>query len=448
MEGTVYKTKESVLHRAQEIINIPLGDIDTTGRLSTGKGAIGTVIEESWFGYRPNNDANPDFPEAGVELKVTPYFYNKKGEISAKERLVITIINYMTEYLKTFEESDFWHKSETLLIMSYEHLKNVPKTAFTISKAILFSFPEEDLLIIKDDWGKIIAKIKAGEAHLITEGDTMYLVACPKGATSKTLREQPFNTIPAKQRAYSLKQKYMTMILRKYIFGKDESERVIKDWHVLEHKNFEQYIVEKLVLYYGKTQEQLKEIFGINSSAKNINELLLAKMLDVKGKITCTTEFQSACILPKTIRIQKNGHIREDMSFPSFEFIKIIKETWEDSKLRNYLEPTKFLFVIFQENEDGELVFNRVMFWNMPAKDLEEVRRVWERTISIIKEGVKLYSDGRVVKNNLPKKSESPIAHVRPHARNANDTCLLPNGEVMSKQCFWLNNKYIERIIG
>ena len=73
MEGTEYRTKDAVLERAQEIIGIPLKNVDKKGRLATGKGAIGTVIEESWFGYSPNSESEPDFPEAGVELKVTPY---------------------------------------------------------------------------------------------------------------------------------------------------------------------------------------------------------------------------------------------------------------------------------------------------------------------------------------------------------------------------------------
>lgn len=108
MEGTQYVTKESILRRAQEIKGIPLRDVDKTGRLATGKGAIGTVIEESWFGYTPNSESEPDFPEAGVELKVTPYLRGKNG-IRAKERLVCNIINYMEEYDKTFQTSAFWH---------------------------------------------------------------------------------------------------------------------------------------------------------------------------------------------------------------------------------------------------------------------------------------------------------------------------------------------------
>lgn len=115
MEGTQYTTKEELVKRAKEVKGIPLRDVDTTGRLSTGKGAIGTVIEESWFGYTPNSESEPDFPEAGVELKVTPYIRGRKG-IRAKERLVCNIINYMEEYDKTFQTSSFWHKCNTMLL--------------------------------------------------------------------------------------------------------------------------------------------------------------------------------------------------------------------------------------------------------------------------------------------------------------------------------------------
>ena len=138
VEGTQYVTKESILRRAQEIKGIPLRDVDKTGRLATGKGAIGTVIEESWFGYTPNSESEPDFPEAGVELKVTPYLRGKNG-IRAKERLVCNIINYMEEYDKTFQTSAFWHKCNTMLLMSYEHLADKPKGDYRIDEAVLVS---------------------------------------------------------------------------------------------------------------------------------------------------------------------------------------------------------------------------------------------------------------------------------------------------------------------
>ncbi len=444
MEGTEYKTKESVLKRGQEIIGIPLREVDKTGRLSTGKGAIGTVIEESWYGYRPNSESEPDFPEAGVELKATPYIRGKRGQIRAKERLVCNIINYMEEYKNSFKDSSFWHKCQTILILSYEHLKDKPKGDFTIDKAVLFSYPEEDLVIIERDFATIMGKIKAGKAHEISEGDTMYLGACTKGANASSVRVQPFSDLPAKQRAYSLKTSYMTHVLNTYIFGNAECEKIVKDWRQLQTTSFEDYIIKKVSPYFGKTQNELKSIFGVDSSAKNLNELLLAKMLGIKGKIAATDEFQKANIIPKTIRLRRDDTIEECMSFPNFDFIKLSQETeWEESELYNYLAPTKFLFVIFKEQDNGELVFERIKFWNIPNDDLEEVHKVWQRTIAIINDGVELTPTSRGVSNNLPKQSENMVAHVRPHAKDGNDKLSLPDGRMMTKQCFWLNNTYI-----
>ena len=441
-----YTTKESILRRAQEAIGIPLSEIDQTGRLNTGKGAIGTVLEESWFGYAPNSEAEPDFPDAKVELKATPYIKTTSG-VRAKERLVCNIINYMTEYKKTFQTSDFWHKCETLLIMSYEYKYNLSKGDYTIDKAVLFSFPKEDLVIIEQDWEKIISKIRAGQAHLITEGDTLYLAACTKGATSATVRQQPFSDIPAKQRAYSLKSSYMTRILNSYIFGTEEDEHIITDWRVLTKKSFEEIIIEKLYPYYGKTVHSLAAYFNLVMTAKNANELLLSKMLGIEGRASKTVEFQNASIVPKTIRIQKSGRIKESMSFPTFKFMDIIEEDWETSSLREMLEPTKFMFVIFREKQNGEYYFERVQFWNIPVEDLEEVHRVWKRTVEVIKSGVELRFDGRVTHNNLPKQSESRVAHVRPHAKDKSDVYPLPDGRTMPKQCFWLNRTYVEEVV-
>lgn len=443
MEGTQYTTKEAILKRALEIKGISLRDIDTTGRLATGKGAIGTVIEESWFGYSPNSESEPDFPEAGVELKVTPYIRGRNG-IRAKERLVCNIINYMEEYDKTFDTSAFWHKCNTMLLMSYEHLADRPKGDFRIDEAILFSFPEEDLIIIEHDWETIINKVRAGKAHEISEGDTLYLAACTKGANASSVRPQPFSPVMAKQRAYSLKSSYMTQILNKYIFGNVQNPRIIRHWSFLQHCTFEDYIIRKVSEFYGRTQQELKAFFGVESNAKSLNEILLARMLNVSGRIAYTEEFQKAGIIPKTIRVQYDGSIRESMSFPTFDFIELSREDdWEESDLYNYLAPTKFMFVIFQQRADGQYVFDRVMFWNIPNEDLEQVRLVWERTVYIIREGVQLIPTARGISNNLPKKTENPVAHVRPHGIDASDKLPLPDGRMMTKQCFWLNNTYI-----
>ena len=312
MSGSIYDTPAKVLKRAQEAIGKKIKDIDTTGRLETGKGAIGTIIEESWFGYSPNSTAEPDFPEAGVELKVTPYKRTSKG-ISAKERLVCNIIDYMTEHEKTFESSSFWHKCQKMVIMSYKYEDGVAKGEFSIDNALLFTFPNEYRAVIKNDWEKIVAKIRAGEAHLLTEGDTLYLAACTKGKNSSSVRRQPFSKIPAKQRAYSLKASFMTNILRRYIFGNENDEKIIKDWHLLETNSLEGIIEKKVSEYIGKTQRELKEKFNIDNSPKNLNMLLFSRMIGLSGDAERAHEFENANIIPKTICVDKDGSIKESM---------------------------------------------------------------------------------------------------------------------------------------
>ena len=140
---------------------------------------------------------------------------------------------------------------------SYEHLLDRPQGDFKIDAAILFSFPEEDLVIIENDWKTIMEKVRSGRAHELSEGDTMYLAACTKGATAASVRPQPFSAIPAKQRAYSLKSSYMTQILNIYIFGDAQSERIIKDPAELQEGKFEDYLRRKLSPYFFPKQNLL-----------------------------------------------------------------------------------------------------------------------------------------------------------------------------------------------
>lgn len=71
------------------------------------KGSLGGIIEEALFGIEANGESEPDFIDAGIELKVTPYRRNKDNTLSAKERLVLNMIDYMTEYKNDFLSSHF-----------------------------------------------------------------------------------------------------------------------------------------------------------------------------------------------------------------------------------------------------------------------------------------------------------------------------------------------------
>ena len=167
------------------------------------KGSLGQLIEKHFFFYDINNNSEADFNEAGVELKVTPYIIKTNGDLRAKERLVLTIINYMKDYKEAdFLKSHVYEKCALMLLIYYLYEPNKERLDYLINYIKLFQIPEEDLEIIKNDYKIIIDKIKNGKAEEISEGDTNYLGACTKGANANSLREQPFSDVKAMQRAF------------------------------------------------------------------------------------------------------------------------------------------------------------------------------------------------------------------------------------------------------
>ncbi|XZK27847.1 Sau3AI family type II restriction endonuclease [Clostridium perfringens] len=485
MPSSSYKTKEAVLLKGREAIGIPFEKIDKSNKLKEAKGGIGKMIEADWFDIENNNTPEPDFKEAGVELKVTPYFYNSRG-LRAKERLVCNIINYEKENINNFYESSFWKKNENILLMSYhdttpeidakrkknkeEKLTNDEKyelkKKFKIDEVALFKIPDRDLATIINDWSIIAEKIKNGEAHELSEKQTMYLAACTKGNNAESsMRKQRGNNVKARERAYSLKPSYMTYILNTFLYGKEEDENIIKDVNLIKVKGIEEYIIEKIKPYYGRTQAELKSIFNVNSSAKSLNRILISKILEVDD-VENSAEFKKAGIRIKTIRVESNGEsIEQHMSFPVVKFLDIVNESWDDSMTKELMVDTKYMFAIFKkdkyynddkynsEHTEKHLILNNIVFWQLPENDEEEVKKVWSKARKSIIEGAGLkkikWGKNYRITNTLPKQSQSKVAHMRPHTTKSGYTAespyadMLPNGKYMTKQCFWFNREYI-----
>ena len=447
------KDKKSVLDYAKQLKGKTLREVCSSDILKhkySGKGNFGQVLEKFYFGYEPNSNAEADFFEAGMELKSTPLKRLKNGEYRSKERLVLNIINYLEVVNQQFETSDFWKKNGTLLLIFYLHQANYDLLDYVIKLVDAWKYPTTDLEIIKKDWRLIKQKIEDGKAHELSEGDTFYLGACTKGANASSTRNQPFSNVPAKQRAYSLKQGYVNHIIASIstgaigIYGK-----LIPSVAVAKRQTIEEIVISKFKPYYNKTVKQILKKTGvkINTTAKsfyaNLTKAILGIELDKEIE-----EFEKAEIIVKTVRLKENNLPKEDISFSNFKYQEIINEEWDESNFKDILEH-KFLFVFFQF-ENAELVLRKVKFWNMPYADILEAEKVWEQTKSIVQKGKIV----REVKNgirytNFPNKTFNPVSHVRPHATNAADTYPLPTKDKLTKaneytkHCFWLNNTYV-----
>lgn len=419
-----------------------------------GKGNFGQILEKFYFGYEPNSDAEPDFKEAGIELKSSPLKTLRNGEFRSKERLVLNIINYLEVHKEDFETSSFWKKNAHLLLVFYLHDKDLDLLDYIIKLVDGWKYPSEDLKIIQRDWEFINQKIKEGKAHELSEGDTFYLGACTKGSTAlKSFRDQPFNGEKAKQRAYSLKQGYVNHIIANIaqeetaVYGK-----IIERPEILEEvRSIEEIVILKFHPFYGKPAEQIEQELGLelNQKAKSYFANLTNAILGIElGKKI--EEFEKADIQVKTIRLKENNLPKEDISFPTFEYQELVETDWEDSDFKNILE-SKFFFVFYQfEGED--LILRKVKFWNMPHSDILTAKNAWEEMVKTVSNGeiVKEVTEKGVRKTYFPKKTENKVSHVRPHARNAADTYDLPVADKLTglteytKHCFWLNASYVK----
>lgn len=428
------------------------------------KGGLGNLLEEVFFGYKANSNQEADFKEAGVELKVTPYEVTKKGELRAGERLVLTMINYDGPVEVEFYKSHAWDKMRLILLIYYWRNRQLSSNLlYKIGYVKMFTPPEADLEIIKRDYEFIIKTIQEGRAHELSEGDTMYLGACTKGATAEksTVPQYYGSKIPARKRAFCFKNSYMTYVLNHYIAGKESGNAILKSAEEIKAKSFEEILDDIINQYVGMSDKELCEKFEreYNNNKAQWNDLV-CKMLGIRNEHA--DEFEKANIKVKTIRIEENNTMRESMSFPPFRFRDLVEEEYESSTLHDYFEETRLFFVVWKR--DGDLYrVKGCQLWNMSHYDLDViVRSEWETYKHIIQYGIQFVkcedSNGKIsFKNNLPNKGETEIIHVRPHAKKAayrfsngeeygnigRDANMLPNGEYMTTQSFWINNSYI-----
>lgn len=407
--------------------------IDFVESFSKRKGSLGDAIEQSYFGIENNSDPDADFKKVHTELKSTGLKKRRDGGYSAKERLVIQMINYMSVVDETWETSSLQKKLHKLLLVAYLYDKNLNPADYLIMLVELWSVPPEDIPVFKKDWETVVSKIRAGRAHELSGSDTFYLEACTKAASSKKTREQPFSNVPAKPRAWAIKSSYMTSA-----FGNMLHTQAIKREARDRELGLGELVRLRFSPYVGLTEEELASHFGLIKSDRRKPKDLCARItkhvlgIDQDAKIA---EFEKAGIKTKTMRLKKNGEPKESISFPVFKYTDLAVRSFEESDFNSYLHE-KYLFVIYREDPSNPNVYRmaEVLFWQMPDADLVEARACYEEMQRRVHAG---HAERSVTSK------ENRCCHVRPHGRNKSDTLPTPYGSQETKKCFWLNARYI-----
>lgn len=434
------------------------------------KGGMGTLIEERYYGYRANSDDRPDFAEAGVELKTTCFDVKRDGTPSAGERLVLSMIPFDRPIEDELMKSHLWEKAGRILLIYYRRDREIDGYDQRIEHVALFTPPPEDLAIMEDDYRTIARLIQDGRADELSEGLTRYLGACTKGASLATMQRNQYYApgVKAKSRAFCFKRNYMDHVLNHYLIGDyDAGDCIVKDSNALSEQSFDDYVLALLRPYIGMTDQEICRQLDIPYTGNKAQWVTIVyKILGVSSERA--EEFEKAGISVRTVRLQPDGRsVKESLSLDTFSFADLMaEENWEESALYSYFQETRFFFTAFRKGEDGS-VFLGARFWSMPVSDMEgPLYECWSETRDRIAKGVELeattLSNGKIaVSNNLPKKTENPVAHVRPHAAQAayrledgteigcveRDADELPDGRWMTKQSFWLNSSYIYGIV-
>lgn len=383
-----FKTEEELLEYTKNIKGKTFKEIDSkhlldNTSLTRTKGVLGQVVESGFYDYPLNNDSRADFEELDIELKVTGYVRNKNGTLRAKERLVLSKINFNEIVNETFESSHVLGKCKKMLIIWYEYDSKKDAKDFLITKFQLYDM-EKDLEIFNNDFEIIRNKVLDGKAHELSEGDTSYLGACTKARTSSDRTTQPFSDILPKPRAYSLKNAYMTGILREI----NEPKLIT----LSKFKTVEEYIKDKLRPYFGKTQiEILEEITCIKYNEKipkNISKMISDELIGKDNELVKKDEiFAKTSFIIKNLPIKDNGKPRERMSFKTIS-LSDFEEEWEDSFWKNYFEETTLIVICYQEvnkSKNGFRILKDVKKISFDEEDLDEFKKTYNQIKLAIK---------------------------------------------------------------
>ena len=410
-----------------------------------GKGQFGEYIEENYFGKENDSISKPDFDEVGVELKVVPLKKLQSGELRVKERLVLNTFRYIDIVKEKFESSHFLEKDSLLLLIFYLHNNALALGDKEIDLVDYWEVLKHDFNQIKADWEYIVDKIKAGKAHELTEGDTLYLGACTKGSTAdKSMQTQPFSNVKARGRALCFKISYINFIYKLLSEERNKRRKAIKESSIYNTDAkwipLEQRIHQLVDKFKGMDGREIYSYLSIPYNPKNKSRyaLIARSMLGFSSKNKNYYEFEAANIQVKAIRVEKNGIVKQSMSFRNIPFTEIISQDWEDSYFYEELT-SKFIFMVFKESQDNnDFYFSDVYLWNMPSDDIEVAHAVWE-------EAKQKVIDGDY--EHMPAMGNNDIAHVRPKGSDSKDLTPTPQGFLEKKKCFWLKNTYIKSVI-
>lgn len=433
-----FKSIDELLDYTRNIVGKKFKDIDKNNQLKSGskkdKGILGKVIETGFYGYPNNNKAEADFNNLGIELKVSGYIKNRNGSVSAKERLVLGKIDYNSIINEEFNYSKLLFKNKKILIIWYEYENGKEMADFTITNYQLYDMSSDEL-IIKNDYEIIKEKVAKGFAHLLSEGDTSYLGACTKGATSNDRTHQPASNILAKPRAFSLKNSYMTGILRSMYLTLDVDN--------VEYKTIEEYVFAQIQKFIGKTQLDIYyNLTGNkyeNKIPKNLGKMISDKAIGKDKELPSKNDlFLKTNYIIKNLPVNENGYPLERMSFKNL-VLSDFNDTWEDSSWKSYFEEVTIIVLCYEGNskiKNGFRVLKDIKKISFNENDID----LFGRTYDMVRNAI---INRDISKLPYPNKFPGQVLEVAPKGVKDDDAYKNFFKKDITKVCFMISKDFL-----
>ncbi|HXK38204.1 MAG TPA: MutH/Sau3AI family endonuclease [Candidatus Paceibacterota bacterium] len=409
---------------------------------TANKGDFGGAVEESYFRIPNNSRSGPDIEKSGIEIKSTGLKQLVKSkEFVAKERLVISTLNFGKMIGTTIYESALFGKFKKVLFIFYiyDKLKKYPD--YKIDLVSLWSVPAVDIPVIENDWKILVKYVEDGRAHEITSGATKYIEACRGGGKHTALVAQPRSETRARMRRLALKNSYLTGVYRQL----KEGHSVFRS----EWSELEKAVADKISPYLGMYEDQISTVLGYQSKAKDRCSRYVRKMLGILPGGSLPLEFEKSGTILKTIRVNSKGKLHENISFAQVSLDELINQSWipDDESGGDYVTfrdtvQSRFLFVIFEDNKDGKGArLLGAKLWTIGANDLDgQCEKDWNYASEAIKSSnLKALCKGTghiIFLNTKGTKGHS-------NSSKKSDADTLPNGQEITRLAFWLSGNYI-----
>lgn len=464
--------EESIMARARMLKGKTVGYVERHSPYETNKvnikdkGNVGNFIQKNWFGIPVNNSPEPDFVEAGIELKGCPIAKLKTKGLQTDERTKIGLINYKELYKETWQTSHVKNKINKILFVFYENKKSKESIRdLKVLDVALWELSKQDKInIIRKDWQKAFDENSAGKSHLLSETLFQILSASTAdgGKTINGLKyqvEQPNQKYSkyAKCRAFSFKWDFTNQFWLEHT-KPNSFESITNSLNLSSSDNYESVLVNAISKYEGKTMGEIASMFntsipGGKAAVPSIIKLAIG-FKSVKSKIK---EFEQLGILVKTFPI-RTSDMRpwEAVSFPSIIIKEFTKEDWDESTFLSQIG--KILFVPFSAEKSDTKAKDKKLFkpffWSPNSDEIELIKQEWEaykaqasKKLDIYKKPGKYKKGYKEIITNLSNESDTKMIHIRPHGRDSNDRDEDNFGTSVIKQSFWLNKDFLQILL-